>query len=322
MDLIYTDAQLNDLGVLQGYTLDVDVASEMDFEIKVSITNTALAVGYYWYIEGTEYGGRIDCIKVDTENDEITYTGRTWRGILATKIVCPPTGEAYKVISGDWQLLVNDLIAEQGLEQLFAADPDSVFQVDDWQIDRYVTLLTAFTKMLAAEDYRISLEWRAGYVYIGATAIRDLTDTVQYETEDQVSLTVTDDQGGVNHLICLGQGELTKREVVHLYCTASGGITEEAQYYTGLDEIVEVYENTGAADRAALKQGGFDRLKSRKNAQTFSVNVEDLDVRIGDIVGGLERVTGIRVAATVTNIIFKIDAYGQPSIEYKVGEET
>lgn len=319
MDLIYTDANFNDIGVLRDFTLDVDVAGERDFEIKFPISGAVLKVGNFWYLEGTEYGGIVDCIEVNTENEEVTYSGRTWRGLLHTRIVSPPAGADYKIVTGDWSIVAGDLITEAGLEKLFSVD-DAGFSVVDWRIDRYVTLLEALEKLLASKDYRINLEWRDGKVRIGAARIRDLTDTIQYETEDRVQLTVKDDRGGVNHLICLGQGQLAAREVVHLYCTATGAITEESKYYSGMDEIVATYVDTAAEDRATLKQAGFERLKELRNKQTFSVKVTDLDPRIGDIVGGVERLTGIRVAEPVKNIIFKIDANGQPSIEYKVGE--
>lgn len=319
MDVIYTDARLNELGVLRDFSLDVDVAKDMDFEIKMPMDSNALAVGGFWFIEGTEYGGRIDCIKVATASDEVIYTGRTWRGMLDTKVVCPPDGEAYRYANGSWRPLVAGYFDELGLSDLFEAD-NSDFMIKNWKIDRYVTLLAALNKMLASDDYQIDLEWRQGRVHVGAVKTRDLTDSVQYETGDRVNLTVTDNRGGVNHLICLGQGDLTEREVVHLYTTHTGAITELAQYYTGLDEIVEVYDNTDAETREELKQGGFERLKERRNSQSFSVDVEDMDIRIGDVVGGVERVTGIRAAAAVTNIIFKIDRNGQIKIEYKVGE--
>lgn len=317
--MIYTDAQLNELGVLNSFSLDVDVAGDMDFELKMPIENSPLQIGYYWYVEGTEYGGRIDCINADTSSDKVVFTGRTWRGMLDTKVVSPPEGEAYRYANGSWRPLVAELFSDLGLSDLFLA-VESDFSAINRKIDRYVTLLTALNKMLAADDYRITLEMREGRVRVGAVKIRDLTDSVQYETGDQVNLSVTVNKGGVNHLICLGQGELTEREVVHLYCAATGAITELEQYYTGLDEIVATYENTGAQTREELKQGGFERLVELRNSQTFTVNVADSDPQIGDVVGGVERVTGIRVAAPVTNIIYKIDSAGTTKIEYKVGD--
>lgn len=323
MDVIYTDNALQDLGVLQGFTLDVDVAKECDFEIKVPSDHTGLQVKGYWYIDGMEYGGRIDKIKVDTDADELIFSGRNWRGFLASRIVCPPAGEAYRYLQGSWRPMLQALLEELGLSDLFMAD-NAAITMNNWKVDRYVTLLDMLNKLLEEKDHRLNLWWSGAdnKVRIGATAIRDLTDEVQYETGDHVGLVVEDNQGGVNHLICVGQGELEEREVIHLYCTKTGGITETAQYYTGLDEIQAVYENTSAATRDELKKGGFDRLKELKNTQNFSATVEDYDVQIGDIVGGVERITGIRVAEPVTNIIFKINSAGEATTEYKVGENT
>lgn len=319
MDLIYTDENMIDQGVLRDFTLDIDLADGKDFEIKTDPSNATMAIGSYWYAMNTEYGGRVDRIKVDTDNNELTYGGRSWRGMLASKIVSPPDGASHRVLTGDWQKVVQALIEHCGLADLFVADAAPV-TLDAWVVDRYVTLLSVLTKILDAKQYRFRLYWSGDKVHVGAEAIRDLTDTVQYETDDKVHLVVEDNRGGVNHLICLGQGEGTAREVVHLYCTATGGITELQQTFKGLDAIEDVYENTSATTREELKSGGFERLKELRNGQTFSVSVEDYDVQIGDIVGGKERITGISVAEPVTNIIYKIDSEGNPSIEYKVGE--
>lgn len=319
MDVIYTDTTGEDVGVLTHYAVDLDLAEGMDFEIKTSPDNMVMSYGCNWYIEGTEYGGRVDRIRVDTANAELTWGGRSWRGILATKVVSPPEGKAYLHLSGNWQDVVQALIEDHGLEDLFAADAADLV-LDDWQVERYATLLDVLNKILSGKRHRLSLAWVGGKVRVGAAPIQDLTSSVQYETNDRVSLLVEDDRGGVNHLICLGQGELEKREVVHLYCTPTGGITELEQTFTGLDEIVETYVNTGAETRAELKAEGFKHLVEKKNKKTFSVNVTDYDVQISDIVGGKESITGMKVAEPVKNIIFKLVDGGSPEIEYKVGE--
>lgn len=319
MDLIYTDAALVDQGVLRGFALDIDLAGSMDFELKTDPGNAVLGVGAYWYATGTEYGGRVDRIRVDTENNELIYGGRSWRGMLASKIVSPPEGKSHLVLDGPWQAVVQSLIEACGLSELFVADP-AALDLDDWQVDRYTTLLAALSKILDSRQHRLDLYWSDDRVHIGAVAVRDLTDTVQYETDDKVRLTVEDNRGGVNHLICLGKGEGTDREVVHLYVGPAGGITELEQTYTGLDEIMATYEYSSAETREDLKKQGFDQLVGLRSGQTFSVSVEDYDVQIGDIVGGKERITGISVAQPVTNIIYRIDSEGKPSIEYRVGE--
>ena len=61
MDLIYTNASGEDVGVLQGFTLDLAYGSdENDFQLEVSIDNQAIEAGAYIYIDGTEYGGIVD----------------------------------------------------------------------------------------------------------------------------------------------------------------------------------------------------------------------------------------------------------------------
>lgn len=321
MDLIYTDKDRVDTGVLHSFDLDLDLADGKDFEIKTDPENSVMTAGSYWYIMGTEYGGRVDRVKVNTDTKELIYGGRSWRGMLASKVVTPPEGKSHRILDGSWQDVVRGLLEDCGLSELFVADAADL-DLDAWQVDRYVTLLDALGKILDSRQHSLSLVWTDGMLHVGARPIRDLTDTVQYETDDKVHLVVEDNQGGVNHLICLGKGEDEKREVVHLYTTATGAITELQQTFKGLDEIVQTYENSSADTREKLKDEGFEHLKGLRNSQTFSVSVEDYDVQIGDIVGGKERITGISVAEKVTNIIFKIDSGGQPSIEYKVGENT
>lgn len=320
MDVIYTDKALIDQGVLVDIDLDIDLADGRDFEIKASQEDRALSIGCYWYIDGTEYGGRVDKLKVDTDAHELTWSGRSWRGMLYTKIVEPPAGKSHRVLTGPWAEVVQALIDDCGLGGLFAAD-SSTLTLDEWQVDRYATLLDTLVKIAEGKRHRLRLTWSGGMVRVGSEPIRDLTESIQYETDDRVGLVVEDNQGGVNHLICLGKGEGVARTVVHLYCTATGSITELQQTFTGLDEITEIYENSSVEDREKLKESGFDKLKELRNSKTFSVTVQDYDVQIGDIVGGKESITGVTVAEPVKNIIFKLSG-GVPSIEYKVGENT
>ena len=51
------------------------------------------------HVKYTEYGGRIDGVCVDTGKETVTYSGRTWQGILSKKIVCPDDGQDYLVLS-------------------------------------------------------------------------------------------------------------------------------------------------------------------------------------------------------------------------------
>ena len=111
MELIYTDANLNDIGILQGFTLDLAFGKdENDFQLTTTTDNAVLVPGYYIYIDGTEYGGIIDSIEVDTSKGTVIYAGRTWQGILNSKVIEPPTGQAYRTVFGDANTVLGSLI--------------------------------------------------------------------------------------------------------------------------------------------------------------------------------------------------------------------
>lgn len=83
MDLIYADENRIDLGVLQDYKFDLAYGeSENDFECMVLLDNNPCQQDYILYIEGTEYGGIIDSIAPDPDNNKLAYKGRTWHGVL------------------------------------------------------------------------------------------------------------------------------------------------------------------------------------------------------------------------------------------------
>ena len=55
MDLIYTDENREDLGILFDYSFDLAFgSSENDFELKTSTSNHILKQGYYIYMEGNQ----------------------------------------------------------------------------------------------------------------------------------------------------------------------------------------------------------------------------------------------------------------------------
>ena len=115
-----------------------------------------------------------------------------------------------------------------------------------------------------------------------------------------------DKRDGVNHLIVTGKGELQDRNILHLYVQENGEIGTE-QYYTGIREITEVYENT-STETEELMSAAEDRLRSLAGKKTFKMDVAKLgmDVDIGDIVGGRDYLTGMYMAKQVENIVYEI----------------
>ncbi len=90
MELIYANHDREDVGILKNPDLDLAFGGdENNYECTVGIEDHCCEDGYYIYAEGTEYGGIVDAIKIDSADDTVTYSGRTWHGMLASKMIEP-----------------------------------------------------------------------------------------------------------------------------------------------------------------------------------------------------------------------------------------
>lgn len=317
MDLIYTNAKRVDQGVLSAYAFDLSYgASENDFEMILGADEPVLEYGAFAYMEGTEYGGIIGGLKAITNGATITYMGRTWHGILNSKVIQPDSGENYLVVSGDANEVLSALIARLGLSGLFVADERlSGISISNYQFPRYCKGYDGIRAMLASVGAKLKVVWENRSVVLSAEPIADYTESPV--DGDIATLTVTQHKQKVNHLICLGKGELAEREVLHLYVDQFGRIGD-VQYYTGLDEIADTYDNSTSEDLRSDSIKKLTELLNTDKAEIAISETEGLVYDIGDIVGATEVKSGVTVAATVTQKIVKINN-GVVSTEYKTG---
>ena len=180
--------------------------------------------------------------------------------------------------------------------------------------------------MLAAKNARLNIEVIQGgpnepfEIMLSAVPIQDLSEEIEYSQDSKVNISIEESRRGINHLICLGKGELKDRQVAHLYVQLDGSISQK-QYYKGLDERTAVYDNNNAEDLDDLIEGGTEKLQEEMNYKKMSLEVQDVDLQIGDIVGGRDYNSGLSLQKPVTQKIVKIDK-GTVTVEYKVeGEE-
>lgn len=319
MDLIYTDASYEDVAVLHDYILDLAIgADENNFELTIDSEKHCCEARAIVYIEGTEYGGVIDGIGVITKSDKLTYKGRTWHGILASKILVPDEGVDYLVVSGEANTVIGELIERIGLSELFAcSSASSGILINGYQMHRYVDAYTGITKMLLSVASKLNFTFENGKVILSAAPVIDYSQDDEFDN-DQVEMDVDKAFNFVNHLICLGKGELSDRQVVHLYKDAEGNICTE-QVLFGVDEIADVYENVNAESLEALLDAGMDKFQASGQRVEMDLDTEEILYDIGDIVGARELITGIFVRERITKKIVTIKN-GTINIEYKVGE--
>lgn len=263
MDLIYTDDTGKDIGIIDAYTLDLSYGdAENDFALKIDRTSHCCKEGCMIYVDGEEYGGIINKIKVNTKTDEITYSGPTWQGVLERKVLSPDAGQDYLIVDGEANNVLQELINRLDLADLFTADTiDSGIQIH-YQFERYVTGYSGIRDMLKASGAKLKLLWSDKRVVVRAEYIHDYSQDEEFDTS-QVDFEVSRNYSPVNHIIALGQGDLADRAVIHIFADENGGIQpyatsdtplrdsdyitdESMKVLTGSAEIIEVLDLSNA----------------------------------------------------------------------------
>lgn len=318
MDLIHMNAQKEDEGILLDYTFDLAFGKEEnDFECTIIRRNHCCEIGDFLYYEGSEYGGMIDSVKVNTEKEEVTYSGRTWHGIIESKVI-EPDGD-YLTLSGEANEVLQILIDRLGLADIFSASSEDSAISISYKMNRYVAGYTGIRKMLKASGAKLHITVKNGVVILSAIPFVDYSKDEQFESE-QIDFVVKKKGHPINHVICLGAGNLSEREVIHVYADENGCIST-TQTQTGIAEVVAVYDYPNAESSDALMQGGIDLLEESYSSDEidFKFDSNDETYDVGDIVGAKEEVTGIAVNAEITKKIVKI-SNNTTTISYKVGE--
>lgn len=320
MDLIYTNEKREDEGVLLDYFFDLAFGEdENNFELKVDRNHHCCNAGYLVYIEGTEYGGIIDTIRVNTEREEVMYEGRTWQGILENKILCPDVGEDYLVVAGEANVVLEELIQRLDLKDMFTVSKEASGFDISYQFPRYIDGYSGIRKMLKSSKCKLKSTFKEGIVELSAVPLIDYSKNEQFDS-DLVALDIEKKYNPINHIICLGGGDLKDRQVIHLYADTEGNISH-TQTITGINERVATYDYPNAESLEELEKGGIEKLQEAYAEGNVSMDfdAEDTVYDIDDIVGSKDIITGVEVTASITKKIVTINK-GIININYKVGE--
>lgn len=318
MDMIYANERGEDIGILSSFNMDMAFGyDENDFEIKTSIDNHVCDRGYRIYSEGREYGGIIDGVKVNTSDKTLVYTGRTWHGILNSKIISPNPGQDYYTVSGDANSIIAILIERVGLGNMFRAEAKSSgISISNYGFDRYIECYTGLMKMLASKNGKLLFRYERGKVTLSAVPLTDYSKNEEFDS-DLVAFQIKKNYNALNHVIALGKGELKDRTVLHVFSDSEGNITE-SQHLFGLDEVCVAYDYSNAEDEEELKKGAIEKIQeAHADSIELSLNSTD-EYDVGDIVGARENITGIFVKTTINKKIIKIEDGKPVELSYSV----
>mgnify|MGYP001852536303 FL=1 len=323
--IICTSDKMEQRRIPDTASIDFDIGDTNDVEITCQ--KGMLDFGMYLICPGTEYGALIEEIDTWTNDTEEKWLGNAFRRFLQEFIIEPPAGQDYKVVSGDAHDVMRQVL-NGTFNGLFTV-PEEVSGIDigTYQFERYTDALSGFTKMLKKKNARVNIEIKQGgsnepfSVVLSAVPIQNLSSEIEYSQDSKIAINLKESKRGINHLICLGKGELKDRQVVHLYAQLDGSISQTRKYYTGLKERTAVYELSYAEDLNELIEGGTERLKELMNTKTMGMTIQDVDLQIGDIIAGRDYDTGMYLQKPVVQKIVKVES-GDITVDYKVeGEE-
>lgn len=319
MDLIFANEKMVDIGVLLDYEFDLAFGTdENDFELKVNAEKHCCKAGYFVYIEGTEYGGLIDGITSETADKEITYHGRTWHGLLESKIITPAQGSLK--ISGSADSCLSKIISRIGLGDLFTVTA-STEKISNYEIEAYSDAYTAITEMLKSANLRLQVQFLPPKVVLSAVPIKDYSQDEQFDA-DLMEFKIKKVKNTVNHLICIGaEKDDGSRYEVHLYADGNGEVSQKQTFF-GLDEYAMIYERTHTKKEDDLIKYGTEKLEKEWMQDKVDIDFDgDTDrYGIGDIVGAYEYATEMEVSAPIIKKIVTVKN-GQITISYEVGEK-
>lgn len=333
MDLMFirhdAEGTLIDMGYLTRYDVAFDITTDLEyltneFELTMALPNSAEDL--LWseggnqtmiFVEGTEFGGIISGSKTNIDSNEITYSGWTWRGMLQNYIIEPPAGQAYKTVSGNLADIINAL----PIPSFFEAEA-TTYTTQSYTFNRYVPTYKGITQMLASvdSDLRLSLSFESdmdsGTATLSIIEARDLRNLIELSQDyGEIELQITYDSTTPRHIICLGQGELEEREVIHLYADDDWNITQAP--------IAGAYptEKYDYSSSTSLLEDGMKHFQELiANHQQIEVSITGLGVQLSDIIAAKDNLTGESVEAEITSIIYRCsdrETYQTETYEYK-----
>lgn len=272
------------------------------------------------YIPKTEYGGLYKKTEVVSKYGTVAAGGYTWRGLMHRKIIEPPSGADYAIDSGE----LNDIIGSRvsaAFPNLMMGSNETTDVTVSYQYNRYCTLYDGLKSMLASVGYRLRLAYDQvqARLVVDAVPIVDYSNEIEYSSDMNAHYRMTLDYMGINHLICLGAGELRERTVIHLYVDRNGVISTTQSLFNE-DEVVGIYDYKGA-EYDELRKSGIEQLERDINRSKFSIDLDTVkEVAIGDIVGSRDYTTGYTVKAPITTKVVKFRE-GVEKTEYKLSEQ-
>lgn len=311
-DVIIADGKLTPHASVSQVTLDWACGTdENDFELTIEDPSAPeIERGWYFWIDGSDVGGRIVDRRVAVSGgvSTATWIGQSWTGMLAAKILQPDANQDYLTVSGKLPDILKNLLKRIGLDSVFTVDSSDASTLSNWmfQNPRYVDAYTGFRNLLASCGRRLDFQAKDNHILLGITPVGIITNTID---SDLVDFKAETNRRAVNHLIGLGSQELKNRLVVNYFADATGMVSQ-TQTLVGADEVCATYDYSNA-DLSTLQSETKKHLQELQTGGSVEVSLSDEvgdGLRVDDKIVAADHASGVNVTAVVTKRIVKIDS--------------
>lgn len=312
VDVIIADGKLTPHASVSQVTLDWACGTdENDFELTIEDPSAPeIERGWYFWIDGSDVGGRIVDRRVAVSGgvSTATWIGQSWTGMLAAKILQPDANQDYLTVSGKLPGILKNLLKRIGLDSVFTVDSSDAATLSNWmfQNPRYVDAYTGFRNLLASCGRRLDFQAKDNHILLGITPVGIIDNTID---SDLVDFKAETNRRAVNHLIGLGSQELKNRLVVNYFADATG-VVSQTQTLVGADEVCATYDYPNA-DLGTLQSETKKHLQELQTGGSVEVSLSDEvgdGLRVDDKIVATDQASGVNVTAVVTKRIVKIDS--------------
>lgn len=305
MELIVADGAGKTLFPLADFELDMDSGwgdgVDNTFDLIVRDASAPLPeAAWRVYADGTEMGGRVERFELKTgrSSSELHWTGSTWSGVLAKRLLWPDAGQDYLTLAGDANAVLRQAVARLGLGSFFSVPEGDAGVAVSYRCSRDTP--DAWTNLrlaLRSAGLRLDAKWVDGACRLQAAKVTDWRGRVD---SDLVDFDLSSDLLVTNHLKAAGKGDLASRQVVDVYADSKGNVgTSKAM--AGVFELEEYYDaNNSEGDD--LRDQAVSRLKDMQAEGGVKVTVgEGVEFGLGDVVEARHYSPNVTVSVEISS---------------------
>lgn len=305
MELIVADGAGKTLFPLADFELDMDSGwgdgVDNTFDLIVRDASAPLPeAAWRVYADGTEMGGRVERFELKTgrSSSELHWTGSTWSGVLAKRLLWPDAGQDYLMLAGDANAVLRQAVARLGLGSFFSVPEGDAGVAVSYRCSRDTP--DAWTNLrlaLRSAGLRLDAKWVDGVCRLQAAKVTDWRGRVD---SDLVDFDLSSDLLVTNHLKAAGKGDLASRQVVDVYADSKGNVgTSKAM--AGVFELEEYYDaNNSEGDD--LRDQAVSRLKDMQAEGGVKVTVgEGVEFGLGDVVEARHYSPNVTVSVEISS---------------------